>query len=153
MKANNKAMLRDDEEALSPVIAVILMVALTVVLAATVFVLAGDLGQDVGQSGPNMGLATSQATDSEWQVRITSLSSATQLDQFTCILESPGGGTQSAPCDSASWVSHTATGGADTLSVGDRLNITEDFSTTGKYTLELVHDPTGTSSASLSRQV
>jgi flagellin-like protein len=42
MKANRKFV--DDADAVSPVIAVILMVAITVVLAATVFVLVSDIG-------------------------------------------------------------------------------------------------------------
>ncbi len=48
MKANRKAVrhLSGEEEAVSPVIGVILMVAITVVLAAVVFVLVSDLGSD-----------------------------------------------------------------------------------------------------------
>ncbi|MBW3582501.1 MAG: type IV pilin N-terminal domain-containing protein [Euryarchaeota archaeon] len=64
MKANQKFVM--DEEAVSPVIAVILMVAITVVLAATVFVLVSDLGGDVGQSSPKLQLvqdSTSSATN------------------------------------------------------------------------------------------
>ena len=43
MKANQK-FLRDDDDAVSPVIAVILMVAITVVLAATVYVWVSGFG-------------------------------------------------------------------------------------------------------------
>ncbi len=46
MKANQQFKMEDD--AVSPVIGVILMVAITVVLAAVVFVLVSDLGGDSG---------------------------------------------------------------------------------------------------------
>lgn len=58
MKANqNTRSLRDSQEAVSPVIAVILMVAITVVLAATVFVLVADLGGEQSIA-PTMNLNT-----------------------------------------------------------------------------------------------
>ena len=60
MKANRKFI--NEEEAVSPVIAVILMVAITVVLAATVFVLVNDLGKNVGQTGPSLGLVSDSAS-------------------------------------------------------------------------------------------
>jgi flagellin-like protein len=46
-----------DKTAVSPVIAVILMVAITVVLAAVVFVLVSDIGSQVGGVPPNVGFA------------------------------------------------------------------------------------------------
>lgn len=46
-----------NDEAVSPVIAVILMVAITVVLAATVFVLVSDIGN---QTGPGPAIAFHQ---------------------------------------------------------------------------------------------
>ncbi|MGB1586959.1 MAG: type IV pilin [Thermoplasmatota archaeon] len=51
MKANNA--FKNNEEAVSPVIGVILMVAITVVLAAVVFVLVSDLGGD-SESAPSL---------------------------------------------------------------------------------------------------
>lgn len=44
-----------DREAVSPVIAVILMVAITVVLAAVVFVMVSDISDNAGTSAPNIG--------------------------------------------------------------------------------------------------
>lgn len=60
MKANRKFV--TEEEAVSPVIAVILMVAITVVLAATVFVLVSDIG---GQQNvaPSFNLAKDESAD------------------------------------------------------------------------------------------
>jgi flagellin-like protein len=62
MKANRKFVEADD--AVSPVIAVILMVAITVVLAATVFVLVSDIGSNTQQQGPQIGWTTSESADS-----------------------------------------------------------------------------------------
>ena len=62
MKANRSSILRD-EDAVSPVIAVILMVAITVVLAATVFVLVSDIGKNAGQAPMNMGITNSETDD------------------------------------------------------------------------------------------
>lgn len=183
MKANRKAIL-NDEEAVSPVIAVILMVAITVVLAATVFVLVNELGQDVGQTGPTLGLTSATSGSDEWTVRITSATSAAPLDQYTFILSAPGGTHSVAFNDNTAdegcyttydtvqaaqgadncWlagnyeVSFSAISGTD-LGVGERLTITLDdpagsgFTTTGTYTAELVHRPTGTSSGAISRNV
>lgn len=50
MKANRNFVQAD--EAVSPVIAVILMVAITVVLAATVFVLVSDIGSNTSKAAP-----------------------------------------------------------------------------------------------------
>lgn len=61
MKANRKFV--ESDEAVSPVIAVILMVAITVVLAATVFVLVSDIGSNTSQQGPQMGWSESEPDD------------------------------------------------------------------------------------------
>jgi flagellin-like protein len=61
MKANRKFV--EADEAVSPVIAVILMVAITVVLAATVFVLVSDIGSNTQQQGPQMGWTTDESAD------------------------------------------------------------------------------------------
>lgn len=47
--------MKQDEEAVSPVIGVILMVAITVVLAAIVFMMVSDLGE-VEEKGPNLAI-------------------------------------------------------------------------------------------------
>lgn len=58
MKANQAY--KADEEAVSPVVGVILMVAITVVLAAVVFVLVNNLGKG-GENKPNIGFAQNSA--------------------------------------------------------------------------------------------
>lgn len=65
MKANRKFVQAD--EAVSPVIAVILMVAITVVLAATVFVLVSDIGSNTSKNAPQMGWSDDETND-KWSV-------------------------------------------------------------------------------------
>lgn len=50
--------LRTNEEAVSPVIGVILMVAITVVLAAVVYVLVADFGSNTQEPAPNVSMAS-----------------------------------------------------------------------------------------------
>lgn len=57
MKANSKFIRRDDE-AVSPVIAVILMVAITVVLAATVYVWVSGFGSSGGSAAKSLALSS-----------------------------------------------------------------------------------------------
>ena len=58
MKANRK-FLNNDDEAVSPVIAVILMVAITVVLAATVYVWVSGFGANSSQPARSVALSSS----------------------------------------------------------------------------------------------
>lgn len=61
MKANRK-FIKGNEEAVSPVIAVILMVAITVVLAATVYVWVSGFGQS-GSQAKNLSLTQTSCTN------------------------------------------------------------------------------------------
>jgi flagellin-like protein len=61
MKANRKFVHAD--EAVSPVIAVILMVAITVVLAATVFVLVSNIGGNTANSAPSISWTSDEGAD------------------------------------------------------------------------------------------
>src|SRR5438552_19049464 len=60
MKANRK-FLRSDDDAVSPVIAVILMVAITVVLAATVYVWVSGFGSQSGTPAKTISLTSNGA--------------------------------------------------------------------------------------------
>ncbi len=75
MKANQFA---QNDEAVSPVIGVILMVAITVVLAAVVFVLVSDLG-DTGDSAPQMSFTKSEGDD---QIKVAKADTGLNWDQF-----------------------------------------------------------------------
>lgn len=59
MKANQK--FRSEDEAVSPVIAVILMVAITVVLAATVYVWVSGFGAQSGNPSKTLSMTSSSA--------------------------------------------------------------------------------------------
>lgn len=61
--AKKERSLAKDAKAVSPVIAVILMVAITVVLAATVFVLVQDIGGQTASSAPQVGWAPDETQD------------------------------------------------------------------------------------------
>lgn len=71
-KANQKFVQAD--EAVSPVIGVILMVAITVVLAAVVFVLVSNLSKG-GQKAPDVSFSTDETRD-----RVTLITSASGLN-------------------------------------------------------------------------
>ena len=62
MSKANQAFGKNDE-AVSPVIGVILMVAITVVLAAVVFVLVSNLGKGSGSAAPNIQFSKDDTTD------------------------------------------------------------------------------------------
>lgn len=110
MKANQKHLktFLDEEEAVSPVIAVILMVAITVVLAATVFVLVSDLGGDVGKTGPKLSIVSDSTTGSaKWVVKISDATQSADLTDFQFVLTTPGNGTIVADPDSNTFATGT----------------------------------------------
>ncbi len=92
MKANQKFL--STEEAVSPVIAVILMVAITVVLAATVFVLVNDLGKNVGTTGPSLGMVSDSATSStaKWTIKLSSATKLADLTDYRFVVATPSQG-------------------------------------------------------------
>ena len=73
MKANQA--FRNADEAVSPVIGVILMVAITVVLAAVVFVLVSNLSKGGQQSAPNLAINVDDTQD-----RLTVISAGAGAD-------------------------------------------------------------------------
>ena len=81
MKANRK-FLRGDEEAVSPVIAVILMVAITVVLAATVYVWVSGFGSQSNQPAKTMSMTSAAA--------IASSGSSDYWKNYTVASATPG---------------------------------------------------------------
>ena len=66
MKANQK-FLNNDDDAVSPVIAVILMVAITVVLAATVYVWVSGFGSQSSQPAKSVALTSSGVLSNGWK--------------------------------------------------------------------------------------
>src|SRR5512136_2067379 len=61
-----KAIIRKDDQAVSPVIATILMVAITVVLAAVLYVMVSGLITSPGSTPKAMGVSISQASNGNW---------------------------------------------------------------------------------------
>ena len=61
MKANRKFLSADNDDAVSPVIAVILMVAITVVLAATVYVWVSGFGSQSNQPAKTVSMTSAMA--------------------------------------------------------------------------------------------
>ncbi len=116
MKANQN--FRTEEEAVSPVIGVILMVAITVVLAAVVFVLVSDLGGSNASTQPALSWDVSEASD---QAKITSAETDANWNEFEIKLSAAGGWAINAAAATGTaagtWVSMSATdlaiGGGD----------------------------------------
>jgi flagellin-like protein len=91
MKANRK--FRNDDEAVSPVIAVILMVAITVVLAATVYVWVSGFGAQSGQ--PQKSIALTSAGALSGGLKTYTIASSTTGMKFSDITVTVNGATQS----------------------------------------------------------
>jgi flagellin-like protein len=69
-----KAIIRKDEEAVSPVIATILMVAITVVLAAVLYVMVSGLITSPGSTPKAIGAGISRSSDgTNWVVTLSSV--------------------------------------------------------------------------------
>ena len=86
MKANQA--FRENDEAVSPVIGVILMVAITVVLAAVVFVLVTKLSNNQSSTTPNFGFNSSTASKS---VTVTSADPGTTWGQIKALVTCSAG--------------------------------------------------------------
>lgn len=87
-----RAIVRTDEEGVSPVIATILMVAITVVLAAVLYVMVSGLISSPGQTPTAWGVNIGSSTDgTNWTVSFTSVPAST-LQSTTFITVSGAGG-------------------------------------------------------------
>lgn len=129
MKANRK-FLNGDDEAVSPVIAVILMVAITVVLAATVYVWVSGFGGQSGSSSKTMSLTSAGAQDSTTFIKAWTVASASpglRYQDMSVMVGStvytfattctPGNGAWSACAGS------TTRASTDLVSAGDTIRI------------------------------
>lgn len=92
MKANRK-FLNGDDDGVSPVIAVILMVAITVVLAATVYVWVSGFGSQSSQPAKTLSLTsnsalTADATSNSWKnYTVASATSGMKWNDITFTLD------------------------------------------------------------------
>lgn len=134
VKANRKFLNGNNDEAVSPVIAVILMVAITVVLAATVYVWVSGFGGSSGTPAKTISLSSSSALSSG--AKSYAVASATSgmkwsdvtvtVDGVSRAIDTTGDCTSSPPNPSGSTV-YLACGGTtrqattDVIDAGDML--------------------------------
>ncbi len=156
--------IRKDAEAVSPVIATILMVAITVVLAAVLYVMVLGFGSG-GSNTPSVQFTQRTAISSPdgYKWSLTAPTSEVSWTDLTIVLQT---GAYSATWSTATQAGLTATGvatqalGAQTLNSvsfflnitdmggngymnsGDYFTITGTFSSATSYTVTLMHEPT-----------
>lgn len=82
-----------DDEAVSPVIAVILMVAITVVLAAVLYVWAASFLQD-DESAPIATFYREASSDNTYHIKVVKVSDKKDLEAFKYFLKDDNGNTQ-----------------------------------------------------------
>ncbi len=82
-----------DDEAVSPVIAVILMVAITVVLAAVLYVWAASFLQD-DEAAPIATFYQETSSDGTFHIRVVKVSDNKDLEAFKYFLKDDNGNTQ-----------------------------------------------------------
>lgn len=94
MFAYRSPLLRDTS-AVSPVIAVILLVAIVVIGAASVFMLSGSFGDGIQQTSPTMAITTRNAEQpmASWSLVVNSAVPAHDLGDFVFVLVTPHNGT------------------------------------------------------------
>ncbi len=87
-----KTIVRKNEEAVSPVIATILMVAITVVLAAVLYVMVSGLITSPGSTPTAWGVNVGRSTDgTNWTVAFTSVPASTAQATTFITVNSAGG--------------------------------------------------------------
>ena len=133
-KANQFA---KNEEAVSPVIGVILMVAITVVLAAVVFVLVSNLSKNSNTAAPNI---TFNQDNSGHTLTIVSADASASWANVkatvagtNCVLKFQG----TSVVSSGSQVMATTTGAS--ISAGDHLDMSNSGTTSTSCTLSLTY--------------
>ncbi len=89
-----KTIIRKDEGAVSPVIATILMVAITVVLAAVLYVMVSGLLTPTGTGPKAIGVLPSKSSDgTNWTLTFTSVPSGLTTSGTRLAISTPGGST------------------------------------------------------------
>ena len=81
-----------NDEGVSPVIAVILMVAITVVLAAVLYVWAASFLEQ-GESAPMATFTSKENSGGSWQINVVKVSKQEDLAGFSFFLKDPTGST------------------------------------------------------------
>ena len=138
--------MRKDKSAVSPVIATILMVAITVVLAAVLYVMVMGFGSNGGAT-PTASLQTTQTSSLHYKVTVVSVSSNSIKYNGIALLATPtvAGGT--ASCTGITPAAALST----TLGAGDVFYVT--FSAAGSGSVNIRDNATSNNIASLNIQV
>src|SRR5436309_2054691 len=114
----NVRLVRKDESAVSPVIATILMVAITVVLAAVLYVMVSGLLTGPGGGPQTIGVQR-QDTSSNWVLSIVTVPSTHALTTTTFLMRWPSNSSVANPPGQATLQTlKTASGGVQYLPVG-----------------------------------
>jgi len=138
MKANKKFV--EEEEAVSAVIGVILMVAITVAIAATVYVYVSGMLSPTGESAPSLAWS---ADDSDDTLVITSGSATADYCSSTGgNLVFKMGTTEYWIMDSNLTVGNTATYYSEAISAGDVLQFGTAAGGPGAGTYQIIWKPT-----------
>lgn len=109
---NKRSFIREDEKAVSPVIATILMVAITVVLAAVLYIMVIGLTPTTGTQAPTGNWGPAQATSSTTaEATFAGFSSDPAPTSLTIVLEnSTNSGTYSFPNNNDGVILNKASG-------------------------------------------
>lgn len=110
------------EGAVSPVISTILMVAITVVLAATAFVLVAGVGGSATESAPTMSLVHDDVED---QIQVLQGSPKADWDRITLVLLSDEGTDEILLGNGGSVINEPAGVGGVPLPEGDRVDVVQ----------------------------
>ena len=169
-------LVRNKSEAVSPVIATILLVGITVVLAATLYVMVFGFGGNTNT--PPAAAFTKASVTGGFKFTFTPFSTDTTWDQLTIILTDDSSAISFTNTTTASMSSHSGTMMTVTHCVGSRalgnltvwMNATDlagngyvnqgdsvtlttaggEFSNSTTYTISLLYKPTGDSITSMS---
>ena len=140
---NLKSAFRNNERAVSPVIGVILMVAITVILAAVIGTFVLGLGDSLGDNQPNAQLeisADETADESPGTITIEHTGGdEIRLSEFEIQVRNDDG-----TADDGSGTLSTVSGGTGTLSVGESATVSFDNPDTGGTAtdnIRLIHSP------------
>ena len=136
--------IKKETEAVSPVIATILMVAITVVLAAVLYVMVLGIGGG-GNAAPVVGLSKSISSDgSVWIVSVVSVQGTVSLsDMYIKVTKTDGSQAiytklSEFPANGDHWVNYTDVINSQTLDAGDYFRLAKNQYAAGTK-VELYH--------------
>ncbi|MEE9236800.1 MAG: archaellin/type IV pilin N-terminal domain-containing protein [Thermoplasmata archaeon] len=123
--------IRRDQKAVSPVIATILMVAITVVLAAVLYVMVSGLVQGPGSTPQPIGVSVTGdlAGGTQWKLAIASSPSTPLASEVMLVLIDLNGNATSETLDllgniaGANWNNVIDTGSVETVDAGDYIGL------------------------------